>query len=287
MGMNRAWRYRLYPSTAQQEKLDRHLRECKNLWNLLLEYAKTYHKETGTFPTRKQLYLKTKEATLFSQVAQNIADRLAKSIRDMILKKNTGKKAGFPRFKPIERMKSFTYPQFGFRLGKRLELSGIGSIPIKKHRELKGRVKTLTLKKMPSGKWFAIFTSEMEEPIPKKNTGPAVGVDLGIESFACLSDGSLIENPRNLKLAEQKLKDAQRQIARKKKGSKSRRKARLKAATAYEKLLNKRREFLHKIARQLVSSYSFLALEKLNVAALARVSLQNMYWTAAGQSLSA
>jgi len=270
MGMNRAWRYRLYPSKTHQQSLDSYLYECKNLWNFLLEYTKACHKETGKFPTRKQLYLKAKETHIFSQVAQDIADRLAKSLRGIFLKKNAGSKAGFPRFKPIERMKSFTYPQFGFKLGERLALSSIGSIPIKKHRDIIGEIKTLTIKKMPSGKWFAIFTSEMEEPISQKKAGPAVGVDLGIESFAYLSDGSFIENPRNLKQAEQKLKGAQRQTARKKKGSENRRKTRLKAAIAYEKLANKRRDFLHKTTRQLVNSYSFLALENLNVAGLAR-----------------
>ncbi|GEM_PF-4899321 len=75
---------------------------------------------------------------MFSQVAQNIADRLFKCIRGMVLRKKAGIKAGFPRFKSTERVKSFTYPQFGFKLDEKLELSGIGKVSIKKHREVKG-----------------------------------------------------------------------------------------------------------------------------------------------------
>ncbi len=270
MGMNRAWQYRLYPSKAQEQQLNSYLYECKDLWNSLLEYTKTYYEETGKFPTRKQLYLLTKETPLFSQVAQNVADRLSKSLKGMIAKKKAGRKAGFPRFKPIERMKSFTYPQFGFKLRERLELSGMGSIAVKRHRDVQGEIKTLTIKKSPSGKWFAIFTSEVEETPPKKKQGPVVGIDLGVEHFAYLSDGTIIENPKHLKQAEEKLKERQRHLSRKKKNSKNRRKARLKVALAHERLTNKRRDFLHKTSRMLVKKYSVIALENLNIVGLAR-----------------
>ncbi len=212
----------------------------------------------------------TKETVLFSQVAQNVADRLTKSSKGVIARKKAGKKVGFPRFKSIERVKSFTYPQFGFKLGDKLLLSGIGKIAIKKHRNILGTTKTLTIKKSPSGKWFAIFTSEMESKPPKKKQGAAIGIDLGIGYFAYLSTGAVIENPRHLKQAEQGLRDRQWQLSKKEKGSKNRRKARLKVAVAYENLANKRRDFLHKISRKLAEKYSFIALENLNVAGMAR-----------------
>ncbi|MEW5996464.1 MAG: transposase [Candidatus Micrarchaeota archaeon] len=268
--MRRSWKFRLYPSKTQEKQMGECLHECKELWNSLLEYIKKYYKETGKFPTRQQLYLQTKGTPLFSQVAQNVADRLAKCIRGMVLKRKAGMKAGFPRFKSMERMKSFTYPQFGFKLNKRLELSGIGEIQIKKHREIAGKIKTLTIKRMPSGKWFAIFTSEIEKkPVPKKDILPA-GIDLGIEHFACLSDGTVVENPRHLKHAEEKLKRTQRFLSRKKKGGKNRRKAKLRVALAHEKLANRRRDFLHKLSRQLVDKYSFIAMEDLDVSDLAK-----------------
>ena len=167
-------------------------------------------------------------------------------------------------------MKSFTYPQFGFKLREKLELSGIGSIAIKKHRNIQGKIKTLTIKKTHSGKWYAIFTSEIEGKLPPKKEGMPVGIDLGIEHFAYCSDGESIENPRNLKQLEQRLMARHRQLSKKKKGSKNRRKVRIKVAIAYENLVNKRKDFLHKISRKLVKKYSFIALENLNVLGMAR-----------------
>jgi len=270
MGMNRAWQYRLYPSKAQEKELQNYLYECKNLWNSLLEHTKSYYKKTEKFPSRKQLSLMTKETSLFSQVAQNVADRLTKSLKGMIARKKAGQKAGFPRFKPIERVKSFTYPQFGFKLNEKLELSGIGSIAIKKHRDIQGEMKTLTIKKTPAGRWFAIFTTEIEKEIPKRKQGAAAGIDLGIEHFAYLSDETIIENPRHLKQAEEKLEQRQKQLSKKKKGSKNRRRARLRVAMAHEKLTNKRTDFLHKVSRKLTDKYSFIAMENLNIAGLAK-----------------
>lgn len=188
----------------------------------------------------------------------------------MLAKKNAGLAAGFPRFKSIERMRSFTYPQFGFKLNERLELSGIGPVSIKKHRALEGKIKTLTIKKSPSGKWFAIFTSELDAPRLKKKEGPVVGIDIGVENFAYLSDGDIIENPRHLEKAENRLKREYRRLSRKMSRGENRRKARRTVAIAYEKLTNRRRDFLHKASRKLADKYSFIALENLNVAALAR-----------------
>ncbi|MFH1394346.1 MAG: transposase [Candidatus Micrarchaeota archaeon] len=265
MKVIRAWKYRIYPSKIQERELFDSLEQCKNLWNSLLDHTKTCYKETGRFPTRKQLYLLTKETSLFSQVSQNVADRLVKSLKGMISRRKAGKKAGFPRFKSIERVTSFTYPQFGFKLDKKLQLSKIGSLAIKKHRHIQGKIKTLTVKKTHSGKWFAVFTSELEKTKPGKSRKPAVGIDLGIETFAYLSDGKTVENPRHLKQAEQKLAESHRQLSRKKKGSRNRRKAKLNVAIAYEKLTNRRRDFLHKASRVLAGNYSLIAMEDLRV----------------------
>ena len=266
----RAWRYRLYPSKAQEQKLNNCLSECKNLWNSLLKHSKKHYEKTGGFPTRNQLNPMTKDTMLFSQVAQNVADRLSKSLKGMITRKKAGQKAGFPRCKSIERARSFTYPQFGFRLSKKLKLSKIGKISIKKHRDMQGEMKTLTIKKTPSGRWFAIFITEIEKQTTKKKQGPAAGIDLGIEHFAYLSNGAIIENPKHMEQTEQKLKQRQKQLSNKKKGSKNGRRARIKVAIAHEKVTNKRTDFLHKISRKLADKYSFIAIENLNIKRMAK-----------------
>ncbi len=270
MRVTRAWKYRIYPSRSQEKILNHHFYECKTLWNSLLEHTKEHYEETKKFPTRKQLYILAKDTGLYSQVAQNVADRLVKSLKGVVARKKGGRKAGFPRFKSFERMKSFTYPQFGFNLKDKLELSGIGSVAIRKHRKMNGEIKTLTIKKSASGKWHAIFTTECERKTTERNKMPKVGIDLGIETFAYLSDGSRIENPRNLRLAEERLKLAQRRMSNKKKGSSNRAKARKAVAIVYERLTDKRRDFLHKASRALVENHSFIAMEALNNEGLAR-----------------
>jgi putative transposase len=270
MKVKRAWKYRIYPSKKQEKELNNYLHNCKTLWNALLEHTKKYYDETKKFPTKAQLCYFTKKAGLFSQVAQNVADKLVKSLKGMIAKKKSGKKAGFPRFKSIERMRSFTYPQFGFKLSDKLELSDLGNIAIKKHRDIQGQIKTLTIKKSPSRKWHAIFTSEVEKETLKKKQGSTAGIDLGVEHFAYLSNGEIIENPRHLKKAEEKLKKIQRNLSKKKKGGKNRRKARLKVARSHEKVANTRRDFLHKTSKKLVESFSFIAMENLNIQGLTK-----------------
>jgi putative transposase len=162
-------------------------------------------------------------------------------------------------------MKSLHYPQYetGFWLDKKLKVTPFGEIAIKKHREIKGRIKTLAFKKESSGKWFAIFTAEQEKPIPKENKGVAVGIDLGLRTFATLSDGMRINNPRHFKRYEEMLAFIQRELSKKKKGTTSRKRAKIRVAKLHEKISDCRRDFLHKISTELVNDYSLIALEKL------------------------
>jgi putative transposase len=287
MKVMRAWKFRLYPSKVQQRGLSGYLHECKNLWNSLLEYTKKCYEETGKFPNRKQLYLLTKDASLYSQVAQNVADRLSKSLKGVIVRKMAGQKAGFPRFKPLERVKSFTYPQFGFKLDERLELSGMASISIKKHRQMQGEVKTLTIKKSPSGKWFALFTTEAELPDPCRKTGPKAGIDLGVEHFACLSDGEAIENPRHIRQAEERLKEAHQQLSRKKKRSKNRQKAKHRLAVVSKNSQTGGAISSIKPAGNWLTHILLLHWKTSTLPAWRKVSLQNPCWIAVGRSSSA
>jgi putative transposase len=167
-------------------------------------------------------------------------------------------------------MKSFTYPQFGFKLEGKLRLSKMGTIAIKKHRKIQGPIKTLTIKKSPSQKWYAIFISEVEKTKHKKSKKPVVGLDLGIETFAYLSNGKTIENLRSLKQFEKSLARRQKMLFAKKKESMNRKKAKLRVAITYEKLTNRRTNFLHNASRMLVNNYSLVAIEHLKVSNLSR-----------------
>lgn len=134
---------------------------------------------------------------------------------------------------------------------------------IKKHREIEGRIKTLTLKREASGKWFVIFCVEQDRKAARQNSGPAVGVDLGLKTFATLSDGTRIKNPRHLEKYEVRLTRLQRLLSRKKKGGRNRKREKLRVARLYEKVADTRKDFLHKASTLLVNSYSLIALEEL------------------------
>ncbi len=276
-----------------------HLWLAKNLWNDLLEHSKETYRNFEKFPTRNSLQLMAKNTGLFSQTSQEIAHRVENGIwRYVKLRKAGNRKAGFPRFKSMDKMKSLNYPQFGFSLGKmcilpegkmhqmlnaqafnncraeldkssackpmlKLRVTPFGEIPIVRHREIKGKIKTLTLKREASGKWFACFSVE-ETPAVKASNGCArIGVDLGLKNLATFSDGSVVENPRLVGKHEAKVASLSRKLSQKKKGSRNRKKAKMLLAIEHEKLKDTRRDFLHRLSRNLVNSYSFIALEDL------------------------
>jgi len=259
----RAYKFRIYPSKTQEKEMSRHLWLSKELWNEMLAFTKEIYNNYEKFPTKKTLREMVKQSGLFSQVGQELVDRLIDALHRKIEMKKKGEKGGFPRFKSFDRMKSLHYPQSGFWLDKKLKVTPFGELTIKKHREITGGIKTLTLKREASGKWFAVFTAEEERLLPKQNKGEAVGIDLGLKTFATLSNSLKIDNPRHLMKYEEELAFIQRKFSRKKKGSKNRKRAKHKVSLIHEKIANTRADFLHKKSTQLVNDYSLLALEKL------------------------
>jgi putative transposase len=133
------------------------------------------------------------------------------------------------------------------------------------HRIPKGKVKTLTIKINKAGQWFAIFTCEVDVKPVKYTSSEQVGIDVGIENFATISNGVIIENPQYLIKAEQRLKRLQRSVSRKVKGSKNRRKAIHLLAVQHIKVANQRIDFLHKTSRLMTQKYGFIAVEDLSI----------------------
>lgn len=259
----RAYKFRIYPSKKQEMQMKEHLWIAKNLWNELLAYSKDYYQKTAKFPSKSELQLLSKGKGLFSQAQQNVAHKVSNSVFRVFKMRKQNKKCGFPRFKSIDRMKSLHYPQFGFSLEKKLKVTPFGGISIKQHKEIAGQIKTLTIKRESSGKWFAIFCVEQERREPRINDGEKVGIDLGLTNLAVLSNGEIIKNPKILNKYGDKLAMIQRGLSRKKKGSNNRKKAKHKVAVLHEKIANTRNDFLHKISTELVNSYSLIALEEL------------------------
>lgn len=256
---------------------------AKEIYNLLLEKSKEHYKETGkTFSQFdmnkhiKELKLQRPEfSDVHSQVLQNISKRVSdgyKAFFRRVKEKKKGKKikVGFPR--PKKSVCSFTYPQTGFTFKnqRRVYLSGIGSIPIVLHRLPKGEIKTCTIKHYRSRKWYVSFSNEVPAEDFRSNGKGEVGIDVGLKSFATLSNGQKVEPPKFLRKSEDRLKLLQRRVSRKKKGSKSKKKARHRLAKLDEKVSNQRFDFLHKLSIQQVTSYGIIALKDLKVQNMAK-----------------
>jgi putative transposase len=276
--MIKTYKYRLYPTRKQRDKLDWTLETCRILYNSCLvdrknSYEQTgkslsYGKQAGILKHDKLIipYLKD----IHSQVLQDVLIRVDKAYKAFFrrLKEKNGK-AGHPRFKPEGRYDSVTYPQSGFSIDTqsnqiKIVLSKIGHIKLKYHRSINGNIKTCNIKK-EIDKWYACFSVEYEPATKKTVISTVLGIDVGLSSFATLSDGDPIDNPRYLIKSEEKLIKKQKQLSHKTKGSNNRRKARIAVAIAHKKVSNQRKDFQHKASRWIVDSYDAVGAEDLQI----------------------
>lgn len=270
--MLQAYKYRLYPNREQRKAIDFTIERCRLLYNRLLDErihayqdegkSLNYYDQANTFHERKAAIPSLKH--VHSQVLQDVAKRIDKAFQAFFRRMKAKEKAGFPRFKPASQYDSFTYPQGGYKLeGRTLKLSKIGNVKIKQHRPVEGRIKTCTIIQK-NGKYYACLSAEVEaNPLPPCRD--AVGVDLGVKTLAVTSDGSYFESPQYLRKSEKRLKRLQRGVSRKKKGSNRRKKAVRVLARLHEHVANQRKDYAHKVSRQLVNRYGLIAFEDLNV----------------------
>ena len=147
----------------------------------------------------------------------------------------------------------------------RVHLQGVGHIKVHAHRAVEGRVKTISLKR-EGRRWYAVLSCEDVPARPLQATGRQVGVDVGVARFATTSDGEIIPNPTFLRTCAKELAAAQQVLARKKRGSSNRRRAKAKIGEVHRRIRNRRSDFHHKTARSLVQACDMVALENLNTA---------------------
>lgn len=177
-------------------------------------------------------------------------------------------RARFPNFKSKAVAQSIQYPQNVSVVGKFLKIPKIGEVSAVFHRIIKGTIKTVTISKTPSNKYFASILCEVEGAEQTVKGDKIIGIDLGIKDFAIVHDGAQVEkfaNPKHLKRHEKNLARKQKKHARKQKGSKSREKSRKLIAKVHEKVSNTRQDFLHKLSKKLVDESKVITVENLNV----------------------
>jgi len=272
--MRKTFKYRLFPSRKQITNLNQTLNGCRWLYNHLLEQRKnswesekkglSRYDQQKTFGElkEKQPFLKD----IHSQVLQNIAVRIDLAFRAFFRRVRSGDKPGFPRFRGKFRYDSFCYPQSGFKLLKNVvQLSKIGGVKIKLHRPIEGVIKTCTVRRTPTGKWFVSFTCDIEHKSIEQPVEPDIGLDMGLEHFATLSNGEQVENPRFFRREERVLIKAQHKLSKQKKGSLKRKKARKIVARVHERISNKRHNFAHQEARKIVNRFNTICVEDLSI----------------------
>jgi len=275
--ITRAYKFRIAnPSKAISLKLENTLKLCQSLYNAALQERRdayklnrisiNYQHQQNQLPDIKQTNPEYKD--IYSQVLQNVLKRVDYAFQGFFQRAKKGK-AGFPRFRSLNRYDSFCFPQSGFGLsGNKLTLSKIGTVKLKLSRKIQGKVKTCQIKR-ELNKWLVIFTVETAvEPLPK--TGESIGLDMGISAFATLSDGTQIDNWKYYESSQKKLRVAQRRVARRKKGSNRRRKAVLQLKKIHQKIRIQRNDFQHKVSTYLVKTYDLIAIEKLSILGLSR-----------------
>ena len=265
--MLRAYKYRIYPNEEQKIFLAKTFGCVRFVYNKMLEDRIRIY-ETGVeekLPTPSKYktefeFLKEVDSLALANAQMNLDKAYKNFFRD--------KKVGFPKFKSRKKNKdTFTTNN---QKGTVNVVEGYLKIPklkslikVKQHREINGVIKSATISKRPSGKYFvSILVEEDIQELPKNDN--QVGVDLGISDLAILSDGTKFENPRFIKQSEKKLAREQRKMSKMKKESKNRERQRIKVARIYERITNQRKNYLHNITSKLVKDYGFISLEDLS-----------------------
>jgi putative transposase len=274
--MRKAFQYRIYPTKKQTGILERQLEVCRWLYNNTLAYRKEAWDErqehVSYFELKRRIPLLKAEhpelKLVYAQCLQNVTERVDLAFKAFYRRVKEGaKEPGYPRFKGYGRYDSFTFTQApdGCQIKDgRLVLFNVGHVKIVLHRPMRGKVKTCTIRRSSTGKWYATFSCECEpkrlEPTPAK-----VGIDVGLATFATLSSGEAIENQRFFRKEEKALAKVQRKHAKLAKGTPERRKHRKAVARVHERVKFRRDNFTHQQSRQIVDRYGLICVEDLTV----------------------
>jgi len=272
--MIQTYKFRLYPTKENEKKLLWTLDKCRYVYNFLLGELSSQKVIDKAQLQEMIVDIKRVEPELqgvYSKVLQYENYRLFSNLRSLSQTKKKGRKVGSLRFKGKNWFKTFSYNQSGFAVIEnntrfdKLWLSKIGEIPMIVHRKIEGKIKQVTIKHVASGKWFALVISETKSEILKTSNQKKVGIDMGLTNYVFDSDGNNFSNQKFLNKSSEKLGLEQRRFSRKVKGSKNRGKQKLVVARIYEKIVNQREDFLHKLSRHYVDNYGLIAVEDLQI----------------------
>lgn len=277
--MIKGFRYRILPNSTQEQQINQMLGNARFVYNWALKTRiEAYQKDkskVSAFTLMTEL-TKLKKQPEYNWLNLSVAQSLQQSIVNMekAFTKFFRDKKGFPKFKSKHKSRQVVgFPQntkIDFEKGK-VSVNKIGWIRARISRTFEGKIKTATIEKTATGKYYISITVELpdvkvkQKPVKKITS---VGIDTGIKTFATLSDGVEIENPKHLKSSIQRLKVLSKRVSKKVKGSNNRKKAVKKLAILHERIANQRLDFLHKTTTAIAKQYDTAVVENLNIAGM-------------------
>ena len=270
-----SYKFRIYPNQTQKNQIQRTFGCCRFVFNYYLAKRKEVYEQSSKtlnyYDCARDMTQLKKSLDWLREVD---ATALQSSLRDLdtayqsfFRRVKQGEKPGYPRFKSKrEHRKSYKSKCVGMNikvLDKAVQLPKLGKVKCRISKKVKGRILSATVSQNPSGKYFvALCCTDVEiEQLP--STGVAVGLDMGLKSFATASNGMEYPNHKYLAKSQKKLTKLQRQLSRKTKGSKRREKARLQVARLHEHIFNQRNDTLHKLSTELVRRNDAICIEDL------------------------
>lgn len=266
--MLKAYKYRLYPNQEQEKYFAKCFGCVRFIYNRLLSdkidyYNKTKKKLNNTPAQYKKEFPWLKEVD--SLALANAQMNLQTAYNNFFARPETG----FPNFKN-KKNHCYSYTtnnqKGSISISDRyIKLPKIGLVRVKKHRDFEGIIKSVTVSKTSSGKHYVSVLVNCEEQGKLSQSQNKIGIDLGIKEFCITSDGEMIENPKYLKRSEKKLRKLQKDLSRCQKGSNNEEKCRIKVARQHEKIANQRKDFLHKLSKQIIDENQVIVLESLKV----------------------
>lgn len=275
--MRKTYKYRLYPKKSQKTLLNKQLELCRWIYNESLALKKKLWEKNkvslSLYDLNKKLTQwkieKPELKGVHSQVLQKVQERIDFAYKAFFRRCKSGEKPGHPRFKGKNQVNSICFKQTGFSLdetAKLLKISKIGDIKVNYHRKVTGDIKTASIIRSPTGKYYVCFSIECEK-VDLPTTGKIAGCDLGCKTLVTLSDGSKVENPKFLKQSEKRLAKHQKrkdEAKNAKNWSVFKKKKKI-VAHIHEKILNQREDYAFQTANRLVRKYDKLFFENLSI----------------------
>lgn len=269
------YKFKLYNS-KKNKHINKQINIAGAIYNHCIALHSKYYKLFGkylNYYTLKRHITKLKKRDeykewneLNSQAIQNIVERIDKAYKLFFRNVRCGIKTSPPYFKNVHRYKSFTLTQTGYKIFEDNRIQ-VGKRVYKyfKSREIKGEIKTVTIKRDVTGDIYVYITCEDEQKQKMPRTGISVGYDFGLNTFLTASDGQNIMSPEFFKQSQNKIRVLHKKLSAKRKGSNNYKRAKRKLAKAHRKVLNKRKDFHFKTALYIVTTYSVVCIESLDI----------------------